>query len=178
MTTIYSKVIENGYDDCKDLSSCKVFDMSTNTWSYHIIPDMNQKRYGCQAVAIGSKIYVVGGWDGSTSATSSVEVFEMSMDSFYPIDDNYVILEDGYCSPKSLENLCIDQVCRSLPDLDGAIPPEFPQNVINVILKSLESHGALTLIPLKAFKYYDLGQLTVVDKRLLSLSERISKDKI
>ena len=119
----------------------------------------------------------MGGRTGIYDTTSSVEVFEISMDSLYPLNDNYVTLEGGYRSPKSLENLCIDQVCRSLPDLDGEIPTEFPQDVINAILESLLSHGALKLIPLEAFKHYDLGQLTVVDERLLSLSERISKVK-
>ena len=164
-------------DNFKVHSSCEVFDTSTNTWSYHI-PDMNEKRGRCQVVSIGSKIYVMGGRNGSYNTDASVEAFEISLDSLYPINDNYVTLEGGYRSPKSLEDLCIDQVCRSLPDLDGEIPPIFPQDVINVILESLMSHSALNLIPLEAFKHYDLGQLTAVDERLLSLSERISKDKI
>ena len=139
---------------------------------------MQDKRRGCKAVSIGPSIYVMGGWNDSNNTYASVEAFEMSMDSLYPINDNYVTLEGGYRSPKSLEDLCIDQVCRSLPDLDGEIPPIFPQYVINVILESLMSHSALNLIPLQAFKHYNLSQLTAVDERLLSLSERISKDKI
>ena len=135
---------------------------------------MNEKRGRCQVVSIGSKIYVMGGRNGSYNTDASVEAFEISMSSLYPIDDNYVTLEGGYHSPKSLENLCMDQMCRSLPDLDGEIPPEFPQDVINDILESLVSHGALDLIPLEAFKHYNLGQLTAVNKQLLSLSKSIS----
>ena len=170
--------VVGGYNFCSKFHqcSCEVFDTYTNTWSSPI-PDMNEKRCGCQAVSIGSKIYVMGDGDYSTFATSFVEVFEMSMDSFYPIDDNYVIIKDGCYSPKSLENLSIDQMCRSLPDLDGEIPPKYPQHVINTILHSLESHDALTLIPLEAFKHYKLDQLTAVNKRLLLLSESVSEPK-
>ena len=135
---------------------------------------MIEERGGCQAVSISSNIYVMGGSNGFS--LPSLEVFELSMSSLYHINDNYVILEGGYCSLKSLENLCIDQVCRSLPD--GEIPPIFPQDVINAILESLVSHGGLNLIPLEALRHYDLGQLTAVDERLLSLSESISKVKI
>ena len=73
----------------------------------------------------------MGGWNDSNNTYASVEAFEMSMDSLYPINDNYVALEGGYLSPKSLENLCIDQVCRSLPDLDRPVPRSYPQNAIN-----------------------------------------------
>ena len=68
-------------------------------------------------------------------------------------------VEGGYFSPKSLKNLCIDQVCHSFPDLDGTIPPKYPQNVINDILESLVSHGTLSIVTLKAFRHYELGPL-------------------
>ena len=119
----------------------------------------------------------MGGVNCSYVTYASVEVFDLSMSSLYPINDNYVKMEGGYHSPKSLENLCIDQVCRSLPDLDREIPPKYRQDVINTILESLVSRGALTFIPLEVFNHYDLGQLTTVDKRLPSLLESISKVK-
>ena len=100
-----------------------MFDTSTNTWSSSIIPDKNKVTCGCQAVSIGPSSYAMGRAD---SEYPSVEAFEMSMESLYPINDNYVILEGGYRSPKSLENLCIDQVCRYLPDLDGPVPRAYP----------------------------------------------------
>ena len=152
----------------------KMFNTSTNTWS-STIPDMNEKRRGCQAITVGSSIYVMGGWN-RFDTTVSVEAFQIiSMSSLYPMDYNYVTLKDGYCSPKSLENLCIDQIRRSLPDLDGKIPPNFPQDVVNVILESLVSHGALTSVQLEAFKHYELGQLTTVDERLSSSPESASE---
>ena len=150
--------IVGGYDDLQYLSSCEVFDTSTNTWSSSALPEMNEKRNGCQAVTIGSSIYVMGGWNGSTD-TSSVDVMEMSLSSLYPIDDNFVTVEDGFCTPKSLENLCIDQVCRSLPDLDGELPPDLPQYIVYDIQKSLISHGALNALKLKALRHYELGHL-------------------
>ncbi len=138
-------------------SSCEVFDTSTNTW-LSIMPDMNEKRSICQAVTIGPKIYVMGGEYDSTTH-SSVEVFEMSMHSLYPTEDNYITVRGGFCSPKSLENLCIDQICRSLPDLDGDIPPGTPQCIINAILQSLMSHGVLNATILRPFRRYEFDQL-------------------
>ena len=83
------------------------------------------------------------------------------MSLLYPTDDNYITVRGGYRSPKSLENLCIDQICRSLPDLDGDIPPDKPQYIINVIVQSLVSRGALNETTLKPFRHYKLDQLTL-----------------
>ena len=67
------------------LSSCEVFDTSTNTW-LSPIPDMKEKRSSCQAVTIGPKIYVMGGKNdySCSSITSSVEVFETSTNKTIP----------------------------------------------------------------------------------------------
>merc|ERR1712038_357883 len=154
-----SIVIVGGYNGSNYLSFCEVFDTFTDTWSSPI-PDMEEKRWGCQAVSIGTKIYVMGGWNGST-IISSVEVLEMSLSALYPTDDNYITVEGGYRSPKSLENLCIDQICRSLPYLDGDIPPGKPQYIVNAILESLASRGALNETTLKPFRHYKLDQLTL-----------------
>merc|ERR1712125_116605 len=135
------------------------FDIFTDTWSSPI-PHMEEERCACQAVTIGTKIYVMGGDNGST-IHSSVEMLEMSMSTLYPTDDNYITVEGGYRSPKSLENLCIDQFCRSLPNLDGDIPPRHPQYVINAIVQSLVSRGALYVTTLKPFRHYKLDQLTL-----------------
>jgi len=121
---------------------------------------MKEKRFGCQAVSIGTKIYIMGGHKNRTTF-SSVEMLEMSMSTLYPTDDNYITVEGGYQSPKSLENLCIDQFCRSLPDLDGDIQPRHPQYVINAIVQSLVSRGALYVTTLKPFRHYKLDQLTL-----------------
>ena len=173
--------IVGGWNDSGCLSSCEIFNSSTNTWSSSI-PDMTEKKWGCKAISIGPNIYVMGGEEDST-ITSSVEMFEIPISSLYPINDNYVTLEGEYHSPKSLENLCVDQVCRSLPDLDGQIPPGYPQDVINVILESLVSHGALNITTLKAFKHYELDQLPrarcsgSIDERLLLLFESLPESK-
>ena len=87
----------------------------------------------------------MGGVNGLT-ITSSGEVFEVSISLLYPTNDNYAIVEGGYRSPKLLESLCIDQSCRSLSDLDGGdIPLVCTKNVINSIVQSLVSRGALIL---------------------------------
>ncbi len=152
--------IVGGRDGSTYHSSCEVFDTSTNTWSSPI-PDIKEKRSSCQAVTIGPNIYVMGGEYDSTTH-SSIEMFELPMSSLYPNDDNYITVEDEYRSPKSLENLSIDQFCRSLPDLDGDIPPGKPQYVIIAIVQSLMSRGALNETVLKPFRHYEFDQLPVV----------------
>merc|ERR1712038_1463698 len=149
--------IVGGNDGSTYHSSFEVFDSFTNTW-LSPIPDMKEIRSGCQAVTIDSKSYVMGGKNGSTT-TSSVEVFEMSLLSLYPTNDNFITVEGGYRSPKSLESLCIDQFCRSLSDLDGDIPPGYSQYIVNAIEQSLASRGALNETTLKAFRNYEFDQL-------------------
>ncbi len=106
-----------------------------------------------------------------------------SIYSLYPIEDNYVTVEDGCRSPKLLVNLCIDQICRSLPDLDGELPPGLPQDIVNAILKSLVSHAALNATTLKALRRCELDQLPlsgcrgVSDEWLLPLSETKPESK-
>ena len=118
---------------------------------------MKEKRSSCQAVSIGPKLYVMGGLIDSTyPGTSSVEVFEISTYSLYPTDDNYVTVDGGYRSPKLLEHLCIDQFCQSLPHFGGDIPLGYSQYVVNAIVQSMVSHGAMNETTLKAFRNYDL----------------------
>ena len=119
---------------------------------------MKEKRRICQAVTIGPNIYVMGGYNDS-AAHSSIEMFELAMSSLYPTDDNYITVGGGFRSPKLLEDLCIDQFCRSLPDLDGDIPPAEPQYVINAIVESLMRHGVLNETTLRPFRHYELDQL-------------------
>jgi len=152
--------IVGGHEGPSAHSSCEVFDTSTNTWSSPI-PDLKEKRRGCQAVTICTDIYVMGGFNGFTH-NSSVEMFEISISSLYPTNHNYITVEGRYRSPKLLENLCIDQICRSLPDLDGDIPPRHPQYIINAILESLMSHGALNTTTLRPFRHYEIVQLPLV----------------
>ncbi len=57
----------------------------------------------------------------------------------YPACDNYITVEGGSHSQKLLENLCIDQICCSHPDLDGDITPGKPQYIMNAIVPSLVS---------------------------------------
>ncbi len=137
---------------------------------------MNKISPNCQAVTIGPKIYVMFGCSVSIPINSSGEVFEMPISSLYPTDANYVTVESGYRSPKLLENLCIDQICRSLPDLDGDIPPGKPQYIINAIVQSLVSRGAWNETTLKPFRHYNLDQLPLAgcrdesEEKLLSQS--------
>ena len=114
----------------------------------------------CQPALIVSNMYVLGGGNRFIITSSFVETFEMSISSLYPIINNdYVTVKGGYRPLKSLKNISIEQVRHSFPDLDGTIPPKYPQNVINDILESLVSHGTLSIVTLKAFRHYELGPL-------------------
>merc|ERR1712125_141671 len=107
----------------------------------------------------------------------SVEVFESSL---YPTNHNYITVEGRYRSPKLLENLCIDQICRSLPNLDGDIPPGYPRDIVNAIVGSLMNHDALSATTLKPFRHYEHEQLTLVGctyESLVPLSETTSESK-
>merc|ERR1712232_995422 len=125
----------------------------------------------------------MGGGKNGYTTISSVEVFEMSLLSLYPTNDNFITVEGGYCSPKSLESLCIDKFCRSLSDLDGDIPPRKSQCVINAIVQSLVRHGALNSTTLKPFRHYELHHLPLAgsrdesEEKLLSQSETLPERK-
>jgi len=68
-------------------------------------------------------------------------------------------------SPKSLFDLCVEQVCRSLPDLDGELPPGLPQDLVSAIIKSLVSHSALNGTTLRALRNCELGELSLAGCR-------------
>lgn len=84
-------------------------------------------------------------------------------------------------SPKSLTELCIDALCRSLPYLDGELPSGLPQDVVDDVICSLTQHSALTATTLRVFlRHCELGSLSlagcrgVTDAWLEPLSRRIS----
>lgn len=84
-------------------------------------------------------------------------------------------------SPKSLVELCTDNVCRNLPYLDHELPPGLPQDVVDGIVKSLMKHAALNATTLSLLKNCELGTLSlagcrgVTDKWLLPLSSTTSR---
>lgn len=81
-------------------------------------------------------------------------------------------------SPKSLVELCTDNVCRNLPYLDHELPPGLPQDVVDDIVKSLMRHAALNATTLRILRNCELGTLSlagcrgVTDEWLLPLSSR------
>jgi len=93
------------------------------------------------------------------------EVQDGSISALYPIHDNYVTVGNYRRSPKSLKDLCIDVVCRSLPDFDGALPAGLPQEIVDDIVKSLISHSALNSTTLKALKNCEIGELSLAGCR-------------
>lgn len=75
---------------------------------------------------------------------------------------------DGLRSPKSLAALCTDSLCRSLPYLNGALPPGLPQDVVNDVVSSLVQHSALNATTLSVLRHCELGSLTLAGCRGVS----------
>ncbi len=96
------------------------------------------------------------------------------------MDDNYVLQDNGTRSPKSLAELCTDALCRSLPYLDGVLPPGLPQDVVDDVVASLVKHSALNATTLRVLRNCELGSLTlagcrgVTDEWLEPLSSSVS----
>lgn len=82
--------------------------------------------------------------------------------ALYPIGDNYVVDETTNTrSPKSLQALCVDTICRSLPRLNGELPSGLPADVVSDIVTSLLSHRALNATTLRVLKNCELSELTL-----------------
>lgn len=95
----------------------------------------------------------------------SVQLPDGTISDLYPVDDNYVVTKNQHRSPKSLKELCIDVVCRSLPDLDGELPPGIPEDIVQSIVKSLVDHAALNGTTLRALRNCELGKLSLAGCR-------------
>jgi Leucine-rich repeat (LRR) protein len=104
------------------------------------------------------------------------EVPDGAIASLYPTEDNYVMDINNTRSPKSLVELCTDNICRNLPYLDHELPPGLPQDVVDDIVKSLMKHAALNATTLRILKNCEMGTLSlagcrgVTDEWLLPLS--------
>lgn len=68
-------------------------------------------------------------------------------------------------SPKTLQALCVDTICRSLPRLNGELPPGLPPDMVGDIINSLQSHKALNATTLRSLKYCELNELSLVHSR-------------
>lgn len=90
-----------------------------------------------------------------------------SISHFYPTQDNYIPHSDGTRSPKSLVDLCISSLCRSLPNFDE-LPPGLPQELVDQILASLTSHGALNSTTLRCLNKCELRVMNLASCRGVS----------
>ena len=68
-------------------------------------------------------------------------------------------------SPKTLQALCVDTICRSFPSLNGELPPGLPPDMVGDIITSLQSHKALNATTLRILKYCELSELSLVQCR-------------
>lgn len=98
------------------------------------------------------------------------QIPDQSISNLYPSDDNYEPhpTNPTLRCPKSLTDLCIDAICRSLPNLDGELPPGLPQEIVDKIVASLTSHSALNCTTLRILKNCELGELNLAKCRGVS----------
>ncbi|KAL7542512.1 hypothetical protein ACHAXR_011846 [Thalassiosira sp. AJA248-18] len=98
------------------------------------------------------------------------EVPNQSIAHLYPTDDNYEQhpTNPSLRCPKSLTDLCIDTICRSLPNLEGELPPGLPQDIVDRLVSSLTSHAALNSTTLRALSKCELGSLCLANCRGVS----------
>ncbi|KAL7493090.1 hypothetical protein ACHAWT_002207 [Skeletonema menzelii] len=91
------------------------------------------------------------------------EIPDQSISHFYPVDDNYDPhpTDPTLRCPKSLTDLCVQTICRSLPNLEGELPPGIPQDIVDRIVQSLTSHSALNSTTLRALSKCELGTLNL-----------------
>lgn len=79
-----------------------------------------------------------------------------------------------------MTDLCIDSICRNLPNLDGALPAGLPPDVVDRIVQSLTSHASLNSTTLRTLSQCELSALSlancrgVSDEWLASLSSSVS----
>jgi hypothetical protein len=93
------------------------------------------------------------------------QVPDVAIAALYPVEDNYVVDTSSTRSPKSLVDLCADNVCRNLPYLDSDLPPGLPHDVVDDIVKSLMKHAALNATTLRILRNCELGALSLAGCR-------------
>ena len=96
---------------------------------------------------------------------SFAQVPDDFISDLYPVEDNYVLEKNGLRSPKSLAELATDTLCRSLPYLDGALPPGLPQDIVDDVTVSLFKHSALNATILRVLRNCELRVLTLAGCR-------------
>eukprot|EP00549_Striatella_unipunctata_P025505 CAMPEP_0118719786 /NCGR_PEP_ID=MMETSP0800-20121206/29712_1 /TAXON_ID=210618 ORGANISM="Striatella unipunctata, Strain CCMP2910" /NCGR_SAMPLE_ID=MMETSP0800 /ASSEMBLY_ACC=CAM_ASM_000638 /LENGTH=804 /DNA_ID=CAMNT_0006627281 /DNA_START=49 /DNA_END=2463 /DNA_ORIENTATION=- len=101
---------------------------------------------------------------GPVRHSVDTEVSDDSIAALYPVQDNYVS-EGGLRSPKSLRELCVEAVCRSLPYLDGELPPGLPPDIVDSIISSLMQRAALNATTLRALRSCEFQELSLANCR-------------
>ena len=93
---------------------------------------------------------------------------DTSIAVLYPKEDNYELNENSTRSPKTLAELATEEVCRSLPFLDGELPRRLPQDVVDCILRSLMKHSAISAATLRTLGNCELSVLSLANSRGVS----------
>jgi len=83
----------------------------------------------------------------------------------YPVEENYVKDTNGLRSPKALADLATEAVCRSLPYLNGELPPGLPQDVVDDVINSLIKHSSLNATTLRALRNCEFSVLSLANAR-------------
>ena len=73
----------------------------------------------------------------------------------------------SHTSP-STHTQTVQTICRSLPNLEGELPPGLPQDIVDRIVQSLTSHSALNCTTLRTLARCELGSLNLARCRGVS----------
>ena len=93
------------------------------------------------------------------------QIPDLSIATLYPVEDNYVNESSGLRSPKTLAALATDAVCRSLPYVNGGLPPGLPQDVVDDIIYSLIKHSAVNATTLRTLCNCEFSILSLANCR-------------
>ena len=89
-------VVSGGYNTTHGvqglMDTVEAYDYFSDEWSY--MPDMIERRFDHESVAIGNKLFVLGGAQGDGHHLNSIEVFDSTCKKFTslkPLSSNYLI---------------------------------------------------------------------------------------
>lgn len=132
---IYAIGGDDGHDDRNPY--CAVMSLDTQMGVWHSVAPLQQKRSVCGAAAVGSKMYVVGGYNGER-AVETVEEFDPTTNSWRNVAnlsqrrcscgcavlDGLLYVVGGVCGPLALNEVerydpVVDKWTRVPPMQDG-----------------------------------------------------------
>lgn len=89
------------------------------------------------------------------------QIHDDNIAALFPISDSFVAEADGTLTPKSLAELAIDAICRSLIHRHDPLPEGLPPDVLSDIVGALQRKNAWNPSTLAAFRNCELEVLNI-----------------